>query len=415
MSLQASDNRPLFAGSPFSKEAPRHRCDPGSVFLRLIASRLGCGTLHIESPSGGCLTVDATLPGPAAHIALHRWRPLRRMLFSGDLGFAESYIDGDWSSRDLVRLMELAARNIDLLDPTIRPGWPSWLLNRLRHRGRSNTLSGSRRNIVEHYDLGNDFYSHWLDAGMSYSSALYSFENETLEQAQAAKQRRIVDLLDLAGGERVLEVGCGWGGMAEVLARAGSGPVTAITLSPSQLAHAERRLEAAGVKGNVDVRLSDYRHVEGRFDRIVSVEMLEAVGADNWPRYFEMLRDRLVPGGVAVVQVITIADRRYEAYRRTVDFIQRHIFPGGMLPSPSIMRDQIARAGLNLTSCFEFGDSYARTLAEWNRRFQEAWPALAALGFSERFKRKWEYYLAYCEAGFRSGLIDVGLYRIARA
>jgi cyclopropane-fatty-acyl-phospholipid synthase len=409
VSLQASENSPLYNG------LPRRGFSAGDALLRLIASRLGSGTLDIESPGGGRFTVDASSPGPAAHIAFHRWRPLRRMLFGGDVGFAESFIDGDWSSCDLVTLLELAARNIDRFDRSFRPRWPSRLANRIYHFSRANTLTGSRRNIVAHYDLGNDFYSHWLDAGMSYSSALYSSGDETLEAAQSAKLRRIIELLGIYGGERVLEIGCGWGGMAEALACSGSGPVTAITLSPSQRDYAERRLEAAGFQNHVDVSLCDYRHVEGQFDRIVSIEMLEAVGAENWPRYFAMLRDRLVPGGSAVIQVITIAERRFEAYRRGVDFIQRHIFPGGMLPSPGVMLREITRAGLHLTSSFTFGDSYARTLAEWRQRFENAWPEIAALGFPESFRRKWIYYLAYCEAGFRSGLTDVGLYRIEKS
>jgi cyclopropane-fatty-acyl-phospholipid synthase len=308
-------------------------------------------------------------------------------------------------------MLELAAQNMEEIDATIRGSWPLRALNRLRHLRRRNSRRGSGRNISEHYDLGNDFYAEWLDPGMTYSSGIYVTDGASLEEAQAAKYRRVIELLDLKGGESVLEVGCGWGGMAEALTRNGVGRVTAITLSRAQLDYTVARLGSAAV----DVRLTDYRDIGGRFDRIVSIEMLEAVGEENWPRYFDVLRQRLNDGGSAVLQAITIADHRYESYRRGADFIQRHIFPGGMLPSPAILKREIARAGFALTAVDAFGVSYARTLADWQRRFQSAWPRIAALGFPAQFKRKWEYYLAYCEAGFRAGLIDVGLYRIEKA
>jgi len=278
---------------------------------------------------------------------------------------------------------------------------------------RANTLSGSRRNIRQHYDLGNAFYAQWLDAGMSYSSGLFSEPGMTLEQAQAAKQARVLALLDAAPGQTVLEVGCGWGGQMEVLARHGCS-VTGLTLSPAQLAYTQQRIAASGLAGRANAMLQDYRQSSGGFDRVVSIEMLEAVGEAFWPRYFDTLRARLNPGGIAVLQVITIDDARFENYRRAPDFIQRYIFPGGMLPPSGALRRCIADTGLALQHVETFGDSYAQTLAVWRRRFLDAWPQIAAMGFSERFRRMWDYYLCYCEAGFRAGAIEVGLWRIAR-
>jgi cyclopropane-fatty-acyl-phospholipid synthase len=387
-------------------------CDPRAAMFEAIAPRIGVGRLAIDVPDGGRLMTEGAAPGPDAALELHRWRGLRRMLTGGTTGFAEAYMNGDWSSPDLAALLELVARNAEILSTHMRGLTPLRILDRLRHAGRRNTRRGSRRNIEAHYDLGNDFFQHWLDQGMSYSSAIFARADDSLEAAQTAKQRRVADLLDLRGGERVLEIGCGWGGLAEMLARDKACHVTAITLSREQLCYAAERVRAAGLDARVDLRLVDYRDVGGTYDRIVSIEMIEAVGEENWPAYFDTLRRRLVAGGVAVLQAITIGDAHFASYRRGADFVQRHIFPGGMLPSPKTMREQIERAGLVLAVLDTFGQSYAKTLAEWQRRFQESWPQIAALGFPPRFKRMWEFYLAYCEAGFRAARIDVGLYRI---
>jgi cyclopropane-fatty-acyl-phospholipid synthase len=323
-------------------------------------------------------------------------------------------MDGEWSSPNLTALLELAACNVDGMQ-TVLDG-TSWrrLFDTLRHRRSANTRRGSRRNIAAHYDLGNGFYEAWLDRGMSYSSALYAHPGQSLEAAQDAKQDRAIDRLQLGGGERVLEIGCGWGGLAERLLRRGAGHVTGLTLSAAQLDYARNRLDAAGCGGQADIRLQDYREVQGRFDRIVSIEMLEAVGCEYWPVYFDALKRHLVEGGMAVLQVITIAKSQFESYRRTVDFIQRYIFPGGMLPTDEIVRGEIGRAGLTLRSVETFGQSYAQTLAEWRRRFDESWPRIETMGFDARFRRMWDYYLSYCEAGFRAGVLDVGLYALSR-
>lgn len=376
------------------------------ALLRLAAG-IGEGRIAVTTPDGRRLAFGRA-GGPQAELTLLTPRTARRLFLGGPVGFAESYLDGEWESGDLPALVDLAARNVDRVMAAAGGTVPFRLLNRLRHLSRRNTRRGSRRNIAQHYDLGNDFYRLWLDAGMAYSSGLYADGVETLEDAQDAKMRRVADLLDLSPGQRVLEIGCGWGGLAAHLAACGV-HVTGITLSHEQLAWATGRLGGAA-----DLRLQDYRDVSGTFDRVVSIEMIEAVGEEHWPRYFATLRDRLAPGGVAVVQAITIADRLFDGYRREADFIQRHVFPGGMLPSPTVIATHALHAGLRAEEPVMFGASYARTCAEWRRRFLAAWPDVARLGFDERFRRLWDYYLAYCEGGFRAGTIDVGLYRFVR-
>lgn len=397
-----------------AQAAPGGRFHPGAQMLRHILRRLHCGTLTVVLPNGQSMTWQTRNPGPIATLRLHRWRVLRRLLVHGDIGFAEAYMDGDWTSPDVTALIALAARNQAAIPGADGGRWPVRLLHHWQHRARANTPAGSRRNIEQHYDLGNAFYARWLDAGMSYSSALFQRPAQSLEAAQAAKQDRVLQLLDVQQGHRVLEIGCGWGGLAERLAAAGC-HVTAVTLSPSQHAFAQARLAQAGLADRVDLRLQDYRGIEGSYDRIVSIEMLEAVGEAWWPTWFGLLRSCLRAGGVAVFQTIMIDDARFESYRRSADFIQRYIFPGGMLPSPRALRAQIARAGLAELEMETFGDSYARTLSLWQQRFQAAWPDIAASGFPARFKRMWEYYLAYCEAGFRAGSVDVALWRLGHA
>lgn len=380
-----------------------------STILRRLLAGIHSGRLTIVTPSGERIDHQATAQGPEAVLIFHNWRALRRMIFGGDVGFAEAYIAGEWSSPNLTALIAMADQNGDYFERAVL-GWvPLRPLNRMRHLLKANSKSGSRRNIAFHYDLGNDFYRLWLDRSMTYSSAIYEDPEQSLEDAQRAKQQRIVDLLALNGGERVLEIGCGWGSLAARLAQHGA-RVTAVTLSAQQFAGAQAAIAAQGCADRVELRLQDYRDAEGSYDRIVSIEMLEAVGEEYWPAYFTTLRERLRAGGKAVLQVITIREERFESYRKGADFIQRYIFPGGLLPSKAIIADQAARAGFSLTSVVSFGDSYAMTLAEWRRRFLRAWPEIEQLGFGPSFRRLWEYYLSYCEAGFRVGDIDVGLY-----
>ena len=386
-----------------------------SALLSGVLSRLMAGRLVVHTPAGARVEHTAAAPGPEAEIFLHDWRAVRRLLSKGAVGFAEAYMDGEWTSPDLTQLLQLAAANADNLEAVINgSGWLR-LLTRLRHLRSANTKRGSRRNIASHYDLGNAFYQGWLDPGMTYSSAYFASPAQSLEQAQAAKQDLVLERLALQGGERVLEIGCGWGGLMERIVQAGAAHVRGITLSTEQLAFARNRLEQGGRADRAEAVLRDYRDVTGSYDRVVSIEMLEAVGEEYWPIYFDTLKARLAPGGSAVIQVITMAEGRFEDYRRGADFIQRYIFPGGMLPTDEIVRREIARAGLAFRSLETFGLSYAQTLAEWRRRFLEAWPAIQHLGFDLRFRRMWEYYLSYCEAGFRAGLLNVGLYSFGHA
>ena len=377
---------------------------------RFLFSRIHSGRLTIVTPSGIRLS-HGTSNGPEGVLILRRWRMLRRLLLQGDIAAAESYIDGDWDSPDLPALVELAGLNMPTLSDTFAANWLQRLRNRIQHRLNANTKRGSRRNIQHHYDLGNAFYRTWLDSGMSYSSAIFAGPDQTLEDAQTAKQQRAIELMAARPGQNVLEIGCGWGGLAEQLVHTAGCHVTGVTLSPAQLDYASTRLAEST---SADLRLQDYRDVPGLFDRIVSIEMMEAVGEAYWPSYFSTLRDRLKPGGLAVVQAITIAEDKFEGYRRCTDFIQHYIFPGGMLPTITEIRRQTEKAGMMLRSMETFGDSYARTLAEWRKRFHAAWPEIESLGFDTRFRRMWDYYLAYCEGGFRAGTIDVGLYVIAK-
>jgi cyclopropane-fatty-acyl-phospholipid synthase len=383
--------------------------------LGKVLSLVEVGRLVIELPSGAKLERIGAQPGPQAQVKLNNWRALRRLALKGDVGLATAYFDNDWSSPDLTALFELAALNGVRFMEAIEGSAPFKLINWLAHRAKANTRRGSRRNIEAHYDLGNEFYRLWLDAKMIYSSALFRPANATLEQAQDAKLQRIVESLQLAGEDRVLDIGCGWGGLAAKIAQDSAARVTGVTISPAQLDSARALVHEKSLNDRVELRLQDYRDVEGRFDRIVSIEMVEAVGREFMPKYFDTIRERLKPGGLCVLQAITIAEDRFAAYCRRPDFIQRYIFPGGFLPSKTLLREVIERAGLKLTAVENFGDSYALTLHEWRRRFLDAWPEIEKLGFGPSFKRLWEYYLCYCEAGFRSGVIDVGIYSLAHA
>jgi cyclopropane-fatty-acyl-phospholipid synthase len=372
---------------------------------------LQAGRLQIHLPDGRTVARRGLHPGPEASLSIRRWRGLWRILLDGDDGFSSGYIDGDWTTPDLAELLHFGMCNEAALTPGTR-GWLLTLLrNRIAHALHANTKRGSRRNITAHYDLGNDFFRPWLDAGMNYSSALFKGD-ETLEQAQLRKLDRIAELLDLKSGEQVLEIGCGWGALAERLVRSFGATVSGITLSREQLGHARARLFGDIDGGRADFQLVDYRDAKGRYDRIASVEMIEAVGERYWPVYFAKIRACLTNGGIALIQAITIDENRFAEYRKRPDFIQRHIFPGGMLPTTAIIEREAARAGLRLVQQERFGDSYARTLREWRMRFLQAAPKLDAMRFDARFRRMWEYYLVYCETGFRTGAIDVGFYKL---
>ncbi len=377
-----------------------------SRFALKALDRLAAGRLTVCLPDGTTRTFGPTAK-PHAEIDVKDWRFFRKILLDGDIGFAEAYMEGYCESPDLPGLIALLAGNEKALGAMADRNPLHNLVLKLLHRRRDNSREGSRRNIHEHYDLGNGFYRLWLDPSMTYSSALYGGETgRPLEAAQDAKYDRILSQLGARQGDSVLEIGCGWGGFAEAAARRGL-RVTAVTISREQLEYARARLQRAGLSDRVDLQFRDYRDIEGRYDHIVSIEMIEAVGERYWPDYFATLKRHVAPGGSALVQAIVIADDFFENYRRKPDFIQTYIFPGGMLPAPRHLAEQCRKAGLKIAGLYSFGRDYAQTLETWLARFDRVAPDVARLGFDERFRRMWRYYLAYCAAGFSTGRTDV--------
>ena len=388
---------------------------PEVAALLALARRLRRGTLEIILPGGELVEIVGADPGLRARLELKNGRLMRRYALKGGLGFAESFVDGDWDSPDLPRLLKLFEDNADAFADTYYGGVVSRMIGRITHALRANTRAGSRRNIHAHYDLGNAFFAAWLDPTMLYSSALFREGAVDLASAQIEKCRHLARLIAITPGERLLEIGSGWGTFAILAAKEFGAKVTSITISREQLDFARKRVFEERLNEQVEIRLQDYRDVQGSYDKIASIEMFEAVGESYWPTFFARVRERLKPAGLAGLQLITIADEYFEEYRRTPDFIQRYIFPGGMLPSPSALDRQYASAELRKQIETSFGQDYARTLAIWGQRFAKAWPRISAQGFDERFRRIWRFYLSYCEAGFSSGSIDVSQVVLARA
>ena len=370
--------------------------------------RLAFGSLLLRFGTADARLYRGPFPGGSAELLIQRpLRLLLRILTRGEIGFAEAYMEQDWSTPDLPALLDVLNLNAEHLAGAVDGLTWSRRLDRLTHRLRDNDRRNSRRNIARHYDLGNDFYRLWLDPGMTYSSAVFEDPvREPLEAAQTRKYERLLDWIDARPGESVLEIGCGWGGFAEAAARRGL-KVTGVTLSAEQLDHAQARIAAAGLAEQVELRLQDYRDIEGRFDHAVSIEMLEAVGEDYWPTYFQTLRRLVCPGGRIAIQVITMHEDDFARYRRCADFIQLYIFPGGMLPSPDRLEAEVRAAGLIPLASRWHGSDYAETLRRWRRAFHAAEAPVERLGYGARFRRMWDYYLAYCEAGFESGSIDL--------
>jgi cyclopropane-fatty-acyl-phospholipid synthase len=381
---------------------------PRMVRLALgFGSRLRRGTLDVTLPDGRTVRLGGAEPGPAAAMTITSYSFASRLLNGGDIGIAEAYLNGEWDTPDLTEFLYLFCVNHDLIQAMLADNPLMRIVQTVRHWFNRNTRRQARRNIYAHYDLGNAFYSAWLDPSMTYSSALFEDDTPDLTTAQHNKYRRLAEAIDLRPGQKLLEIGCGWGGFAEYAAKTCDAHVVGLTISQQQCDFARQRIEAAGLSDKVDIRFQDYRDERGQYDRIVSIEMIEAVGEQFWPKYFSQLRDRLLPGGLAGIQAITIQDRFFQTYRREVDFIQRYVFPGGMLPSPQILKSLGERFGVPVIREHIFGQDYAKTLATWRTNFRAAWPNLTPMGFDDRFRRLWEYYLAYCEAGFRSGNIDV--------
>jgi len=387
-----------------------------SWFVERLIGRPKIGAVTITFPNGRTRTYgDPTLGGQHPTLIVRNFSMIPETLRRGTVGFAHAYIRGDVEVDDLTALFRYFLQNRNIFQPK-GAGWFGRASADLAyHLSRANTIDGSKENISEHYDLGNEFYAEWLDPTMTYSSAVFTdMANQPLDEAQRAKYRRVAEMAGVQPGDRVLEIGCGWGGYAETVAAEFGATVYGITLSREQLAFAQKRIEAKGLSNLATFHFEDYRHTTGAFDRIGSIEMIEAVGEENWPSYFGTIHDRLRPGGTAAIQAITINESDFEGYRSTPDFIQRYIFPGGMLLTKAAMEEQGRNVGLVLEKVETFGHSYAETLRRWRVRFLERWNAIRDLGFDEAFRRKWVYYLSYCEAGFDEGSIDVGIYQYRR-
>lgn len=362
---------------------------------------LECGRFELETPDGKKRVFEGRKPGPNAILALRDWRVISNLAVNGDIGFAEDYREGLWDTRNLQDLLSLALANEKSIDAFIFGSLPARVFSRLANILRINTLEGSKRNISAHYDLGNEFYQLWLDPGMTYSSAIFQTASQNLCAAQDAKYDRLIDRMNAKSGS-ILEIGCGWGGFAERASNRGDFDIKGITLSQRQKEFAGARLQASA-----KIALEDYRHQQGKFDNIVSIEMFEAVGEQYWKTYFDKISSLLNQGGKALIQTITIAEDRFERYRDSSDFIRKHIFPGGMLPSPNRFAAAAAGSGLRVADRFDFGQDYARTLEIWLDTFDTRKTDVLNLGYDERFIRMWRFYLAACIAGFRTGRTNV--------
>jgi cyclopropane-fatty-acyl-phospholipid synthase len=402
--------------APSSSLPPTAPAAARAVF-RLLG-RLAVGRLHVQLPDGSTAQFGhADNAAPQASIRLLNWNVCAAALRSGDIGFAEAYIAGDWQSPDLSALMRVFLANRDAIEKVFYGSWWGALLYRLKHLGNRNSRRGSKKNIHAHYDLGNPFYRLWLDETMNYSSAWFDGDRaQPLAAAQRAKVLRALDECGVQPGQRVLEIGCGWGALAEAAARDRGARVVGVTLSSEQLAWARQRIAAAGVGERVELRLQDYRDIADEpFDAVASIEMFEAVGREYWPGFFATLRDKLKPGGRACLQTITIRDDLFERYVASTDFIQQYIFPGGLLPSPREFRKAARAAGLEVVNELAFGADYAETLRRWRAGFLAEERRVRAIGFDTRFLRTWEFYLAYCEAAFAEGNTDVMQFTLRRA
>jgi cyclopropane-fatty-acyl-phospholipid synthase len=402
--------------APSVWETPEFRRAPASfrTAVKVLSRNWRAGGLTLIMPGGRRLEFTGTEPGPKAEFTIHDYRAIGRVMSAGDIGFAEGYLANEWDTPDLAALLTVFSLNLDNIGRILaqNPLVSAW--NFLNHLVRRNSREGSRRNIHAHYDLGNSFYETWLDRTMTYSSARFEREGQPLEEAQTAKYAALARSTDLRSGQTVLEIGCGWGGFAEFAARDVGAKVTGITISQAQYDYARKRLFDQGLAEKADIRLVDYRDVEGRFDRVASIEMFEAVGEEYWPSYFGKIHEVLTPGGRAGLQIITIRDELFDHYRRHADFIQKYIFPGGMLISEARLRKETDERGLSWTGINRFGQCYADTLAQWRERFDAAWTQIRPLGFDDRFRKLWRFYLAYCEAGFRTertNVIQLGLTR----
>ncbi|MEL6101369.1 MAG: cyclopropane-fatty-acyl-phospholipid synthase family protein [Pseudomonadota bacterium] len=378
------------------------------------ATELQYGRIDFVLPDGRLFRAQGHNPGPIAELHIHNADLFARLIREGDLGFCDAYLDEWWSTPDLQAFMDLVHADNDEFYDGFRGLWLLRQFELFRFWLRRNHRGQAKKNISHHYDLGNDFYGVWLDDTMTYSSALFETGQESTEKAQIAKYASMVDQMGAQPGDHILEIGCGWGGFAEYAAKERGLRVTGLTISEEQFKYAQQRIEKAGLSEMVDFKLQDYRDESGTYDGIASIEMFEAVGQRYWPVYFKTVRERLKPGKNATLQIITVQDKRWHIYQRGVDFVQKYIFPGGMLPSPSALREQIAKAGFAVERSVEFGQSYNITLRRWHDTFNEKWDEIAHMGFDERFRRMWNFYLTSCAATFESANCDVTQITIRR-
>ena len=399
----------------FVNQIPAQNLSWKEKLFASVLSQIEFGAIDLRFPSGNQVSfVGKDTSVGTADIHLHSWAAINRIIKGGAIGLGESYMDGEWETQNLTNLLSVLAANMMRFEARLPSIKRIKFLEKFRHFLNRNTKSGSRKNISYHYDLGNDFYGLWLDETMSYSSAVFSEQGASLAEAQTEKYARLARQLDIQPEDKVLEIGCGWGGFAEYAVTELGCEIDCITLSQEQLVFAENRLSKIPQGTRASFSLTDYRDMTGSYDKIVSIEMLEAVGEAYWPGYFQKVKQLLKPEGRAGIQVITIDDERFETYRKGADFIQKHIFPGGMLPSDRVFKQQTETAGLSCFDEFDFGFDYAQTLAEWRDSFAAKLSEVKALGFDDQFVRMWFFYLAYCEAGFRQKTISVKQYVIGK-
>jgi cyclopropane-fatty-acyl-phospholipid synthase len=379
-----------------------------ALLLRLLSDNWTYGRLTLSLPNGEVHTLVGATPGPDAVMTVLDYRFARRVLANGDIGYAEGYMAGEWDSPHLAVLLETLANNYDHIRRLFDGNAIMLAVNWISHKVKRNSRRGSKKNIHAHYDLGNAFYRAWLDGTMTYSSARFERADDTLEAAQTCKYASLARMMDIRPGQTVLEIGCGWGGFADYVAREIGAHVTGITISQEQHDFARQRLFKAGLSERTSIQMVDYRDVQGRFDHVASIEMFEAVGKEYWAAYFDKINQVLAPGGRAGLQIITIRDELFEEYNARTDFIQKYVFPGGMLPSEARLQPVVEKAGLSWDAVERFGIDYADTLNRWDERFQASWADIRKMGgFDQRFYRLWRFYLGYCEAGFRSRRTDV--------
>ena len=373
-------------------------------YLSNIGKKISNGKLTITLPNNENLEFFGK-GDLKSNLKLNSYMPILRTITSGHVGFAESYLKGEWTSSDLESLLEIMVTNLP--EAFSAKSKIHLMYNRIIHFFRENTKSRAKKNIQYHYDLGNDFYKLWLDKTMTYSSAIFKNEKESLAEAQENKYQLLIDSLDIKPHHKVLEIGCGWGGFAEYAAKKVGCTIKGITISPSQLKFATKRIKELNLDNKVSLELCDYRDLKGKYDRVVSIEMIEAVGEKYWRNYFKKIKDVLKKDGLAGIQVILINNKSYQKYSKSVDFIQKYVFPGGMLPSQEKLNENYVNAGLIEINSHSFGKSYAKTLTIWHKEFLNSLSAIKKLGFDIKLERIFKYYFSYCKAGFNSERIDV--------